>query len=96
MQIVQFLPAALRDFDGLDRITRRRVAAALERFAATGRGDVKRLQGRSGEFRLRVGKWRVFFDLDTPGILLINGIDNRGQVSLPPVPPRPPSAPRRR
>jgi len=80
MQTVQFLPAALRDFDGLDRITQRRVTAALERFAATGHGDVKRLQGRAGEFRLRVGKWRVFFDLDTPGILLVNGIDNRGQA----------------
>ena len=80
MQTVQFLPAALRDFDGLDRITQLRVTAALERFAATGHGDVKRLQGRPGEFRLRVGKWRVFFDLDTPGILLVNGIDNRGQA----------------
>jgi mRNA interferase RelE/StbE len=80
MQTVQFLPAGLRDFDGLDRITQRRVTAALERFAATGHGDVKRLQGRPGEFRLRVGKWRVFFDLDTPGILLVNGIDNRGRA----------------
>jgi len=80
MQTVQFLPAALLDFDGLDRITQRRVTAALERFAATGHGDVKRLEGRPGEFRLRVGKWRVFFDLDTPGILLVNGIDNRGQA----------------
>lgn len=80
MQTVQFPPAALRDFDGLDRITQRHVTVALERFAATGHGDVKRLQGRPGEFRLRVGKWRVFFDLDTPGILLVNGIDNRGQA----------------
>jgi mRNA interferase RelE/StbE len=80
MRTVQFLPAALRDFDGLDRITQKRVATALERFAATGHGDVKRLQGRIRDFRLRVGKWRVFFDLDTPGVILVTGIDNRGQA----------------
>lgn len=44
MRTVQFLPAALRDFDGLDRTTQQRVIAALERYAATGHGDVKRLQ----------------------------------------------------
>ena len=77
---VQFLPAALRDFDALDRLIQARVTAALERLASTGHGDVKKLQGRPGDFRLRVGKWRVFFDLDTPGTSLGTGIDNRGQA----------------
>jgi mRNA-degrading endonuclease RelE of RelBE toxin-antitoxin system len=77
---VQFLPAALRDFDALDRLIQARVTAALERLASTGYGDVKKLQGRPGDFRLRVGKWRVFFDLDTPGTILVTGIDNRGQA----------------
>ena len=80
MRTVQFLPAALRDFDGLDRVTQERVTAALERLAATGHGDVKKLQGRVRDLRLRVGKWRVFFDLDTPGAITVNGIDNRGQA----------------
>jgi mRNA-degrading endonuclease RelE of RelBE toxin-antitoxin system len=77
---VQFLPAALRDFDALDRLIQSRVMAALERLASTGHGDVKKLQGRPNDFRLRVGKWRVFFDLDTPGRILVTGIDNRGQA----------------
>jgi len=80
MRAVQFLPAALRDFDALDRIAQLRVVKALERLAATGHGDVKRLQGRVRDFRLRVGKWRVFLDLDTPGVILVTGIDNRGQA----------------
>jgi mRNA-degrading endonuclease RelE of RelBE toxin-antitoxin system len=77
---VQFLPAALRDFDALDRLIQARVTAALERLASTGHGDVKKLQGRPRDLRLRVGKWRVFFDLDTPGTILVTGIDNRGQA----------------
>ena len=32
------------------------------------------------DFRLRAGKWRVFFDLDTPGAIVVIGIDNRGQA----------------
>jgi mRNA-degrading endonuclease RelE of RelBE toxin-antitoxin system len=56
------------------------VIAALERFAATGHGDVKKLQGRIREFRLRVGKWRVFLYLDPPGTITVTGIDNRGQA----------------
>jgi mRNA-degrading endonuclease RelE of RelBE toxin-antitoxin system len=77
---VQFLPAALRDFDALDRLIQARVTAALERLASTGHGDVKKLQGRPRDLRLLVGKWRVFFDLDTPGTILVTGIDNRGQA----------------
>jgi mRNA-degrading endonuclease RelE of RelBE toxin-antitoxin system len=77
---VQFLPAALRDFDGLDRVAQARVTAALERLAVTGHGDVKKLQGRVRDFRLRVGKWRVFLDLDTPDAIVVTGIDNRGQA----------------
>jgi mRNA-degrading endonuclease RelE of RelBE toxin-antitoxin system len=77
---VQFLPAALRDFDALDRLAQVRVTAALERLASAGHGDVKKLQGRPRDFRLRVGKWRVFFVLDTPGTILVTGIDNRGQA----------------
>jgi len=80
IRTVQFLPAALRDFDALDRLVQVRVTAALERLASTGHGDVKKLQGRPNDFRLRVGKWRVFFDRDTPGTILVTGIDNRGQA----------------
>jgi mRNA interferase RelE/StbE len=78
-QIV-FRPAAVRDFENLDRVVQARIDAALSRFAATGHGDVKALKGRPGEFRLRVGKWRIFFLLDSPHIVRVLGIDNRGEA----------------
>jgi mRNA interferase RelE/StbE len=40
-----------------------RLVEAVERYAATGVGDVLKLQGRAG-YRLRVGGWRVLFELD--------------------------------
>jgi mRNA-degrading endonuclease RelE of RelBE toxin-antitoxin system len=50
------------------------------RLATTGRGDVKSLQGRPGELRLRVGKWRIFFSLDPPDLIRVLGIGNRGEA----------------
>ena len=44
--------------------------AGLHRYAMTGQGDVKALQGRNG-YRLRVGSYRVIFDEDATAILAI-------------------------
>ena len=50
-------------------------------FAADGRGDVKALKGAmKGRYRLRVGKWRVFFSLAQPDHVVVIDIDNRGQA----------------
>lgn len=63
---------ALKDVERLDAQHRERVVAAVERHASTESGDVKRLQGREREWRLRVGKWRVLFAYDREaGTLLI-------------------------
>ena len=43
-------------------------------------GDAKRLTDLEGLYRFRIGKWRVFFDLDTPDTVRIHGIDNRGEA----------------
>ena len=49
---------------GLDKSTARRIKQSTERFAETGAGNVKRLQGIDPpEFRLRVGDYRVRFYL---------------------------------
>jgi mRNA interferase RelE/StbE len=61
-------------------MVRARIEAALVRYAATGYGDVRSLKGRPGEFRLRVGKWRVFFYLERPEVIEVLGIDNRGEA----------------
>lgn len=71
---------AQKDLRRLDAATRRRVLAAVERFAATGEGDVKHLQGRP-ELRLRVGDWRVFLQQDRgEGTILVLGVANRGEA----------------
>ena len=55
----------------LPREGREQVEAELARYALTGRGDVRTLQGRDG-YRLRIGSYRVIFDEDQTTILAIH------------------------
>jgi mRNA-degrading endonuclease RelE of RelBE toxin-antitoxin system len=47
-----------------DRRQADRIHRAVEAYARTAEGDVLKLSGRSDEWRLRVGDWRVFFTID--------------------------------
>lgn len=62
--------SAAKDLDALPRDAREQVEAGLNRYAITGQGDVKPLQGRDG-YRLRIGRYRVMFDEDAVTILAI-------------------------
>ena len=59
---VEWTETSLDDMAALDKGIARRVKQTVERFAATGAGDVKRLQDiHPPEYRLRVGDYRVRF-----------------------------------
>lgn len=47
-----------------DPETPRRIGRAVTRSAETEHGDVLPLRGRAGEWRLRVGDWRLLFFVD--------------------------------
>ncbi|MCE2558753.1 MAG: type II toxin-antitoxin system RelE/ParE family toxin [Acidobacteria bacterium] len=79
---VAFSARALRDLKRADESTRRRITEALERYASTQVGEVKRLRGSSRPtWRLRVGDWRVLF-ARKPGEKLIEvvRVAHRSQV----------------
>ena len=61
---IRFESRAERDLSRLDRPVKRRVIAALDRLLERDPSlDLRRLRG-SDEWRLRVGDWRVRFELD--------------------------------
>lgn len=68
---VEFTPSARKDLRRLDRPVQQRIVDALDRLAAGERlsGDIRRLAG-STEYRLRVGDWRVRFELDGDRLLI--------------------------
>lgn len=68
---VSWLPAALRDMRRLDASTRDRIRSAVYRFAEEGHGDTRKLKGREGEHRLRVGSYRVIFAVEDGKIVIL-------------------------
>lgn len=75
-KIILTIPAQ-SDVRRIDRETAMRILTALHRFAETGEGDVKKLQGESGELRLRVGDYRVRFTEEHPDTLRIHSVVHR-------------------
>ncbi len=61
---VEWTRSAAADVERLNRTMQQRVRQAVYRMVELGYGDVKRLQGRADEWRLRVGQWRVRFTRD--------------------------------
>jgi len=58
---VTYTRRAQRDIRRIDRNVAIRIYSAINRFAETGRGDVRRLSARENQWRLRVGNYRVRF-----------------------------------
>lgn len=79
---IEWSQGALKDIRRLDKPLIARITRAIEVFAETGRGDVKRLTNADGAYRLRVGEWRVRFRLvhTEIQIMLIQAVLPRGEA----------------
>ena len=78
MRSIAFTPASARQWTKLSGDVRRRLDARLTEFAASGKGDVKRLKGRNGA-RLRVGDWRVIF-YEERGTIVVVAVGHRREI----------------
>ena len=80
MREVEWTETALEDMGALDKGIARRVKQAVERFADTGAGNVKQLQGIDPpEYRLRVGDHRVRFHMDDETVQVLR-VRNRREA----------------
>ena len=71
---------ARADIRRIDRDNAMRILTAIHRFAETGDGDIKKLQGGSGELRLRVGDYRVRFTEEPMDTLYIHSVRHRSEA----------------
>jgi mRNA interferase RelE/StbE len=72
------VPAELRK---IERDMAMRILLALTRYAETGEGDIKALEGGfKGTYRLRVGDWRVRFRRLQGGAIYVIAVRNRGDA----------------
>ena len=79
MKRIVWTGPARADVRSLGKPTAMRILSALHRFAETGTGDVKALQGRE-EFRLRVGDYRLFFVCPDPDTIEVRCVRHRGEA----------------
>jgi len=79
MKRIVWTAQAQSDVRSLSRPTAMQILAALHRFAESGAGDVKALQGRE-ELRLRVGDYRVFFVCPEPDAIEIRRVRHRSEA----------------
>ncbi len=78
MTVIWTTPAR-HDLRRLSRDTAARIVRAVDQFAETGQGDVKKLAGSANEWRLRVGTWRVRFTRGT-GTIIVTRVLPRGRA----------------
>ena len=61
---IEFKPQALKDLKGLPAGASRRIIAKAEALRDDLAGDVKKLTNFAPEYRMRVGNYRVLFEVD--------------------------------
>ena len=77
---VKLKPKACKDLKRLERATATRIANALEFLTNDLQGDVKKLTNFSPEYRLRVGQYRVLFEIEDEKYVMVYRIIHRREA----------------
>lgn len=67
---VELKPKAIKDLKGLPKTEGKRIIEKLNLLEDDLQGNVKRLTNYTPEYRLRVGDWRVLFEVDDKKIIV--------------------------
>jgi mRNA interferase RelE/StbE len=67
---VEFKPRALKDLQQVPERDRRRLFAKIEGLQNNLAGDVKKLTAATPEYRLRVGDYRVLFEIEGSRVVI--------------------------
>ena len=77
---VELKPRAMKDLRRIEREQATRIADSLERLQEDLQGDVKRLTNHTPEYRLRVGTYRVLFEIIEPNRVVVYRIVHRREA----------------
>ena len=79
MKRIDWTDPARTDVRSLSKATAMHILSALHRFAESGAGDVKALQGRE-ELRLRIGDYRLLFVCPDSDTVEVRRVRHRGEA----------------
>jgi mRNA interferase RelE/StbE len=67
---IDFKPRSLKDLKRLPKTAQRRIFEKIEELRDDLAGDVKKLTNFTPEYRLRVGKYRVLFEVEDNKVVI--------------------------
>ena len=67
---IELKPRAIRDLKSIDKSQARRIAEKIALMKVDLAGDVKRLTNFTPEYRLRVGDYRILFEVDGAKVVI--------------------------
>lgn len=74
---IRFSKRAEKDLDVLNEPMKTRVLLAIAKLPE---GDTKNIKGYPALRRLRIGGYRVIFEIDSPELIVIISVGPRGQI----------------
>lgn len=74
---IEFKPRAIKDLKALPTETARRIMDKIGGLQNDLRGDVKRLTDHTPEYRLRVGDYRVLFEIERQTVIVYRIVHRR-------------------
>ena len=77
---VDLKPKAIKDLKHLQKQDASRIADALERLQSDLTGDVKKLTNFTPEYRLRVGQFRVLFEIEKETRIIVYRVVHRREA----------------
>ena len=77
---VDLKPKAVKDLRRIEKTQATRIADSLEQLQHDLQGDVKKLTNHTPEYRLRVGDYRILFEIDGTDRVIIYRIMHRREV----------------
>jgi mRNA interferase RelE/StbE len=78
---IEFKPQALKDLKSLPAGEIRRIMAKVEALSDGLAGDVKKLTNFTPEYRLRVGNYRVLFEVDLGTVIVYRVLHRKDAYS---------------
>jgi mRNA interferase RelE/StbE len=63
-------PKAIKDLKNISKADAKKITAKIKEMENDLQGDVKKLTKHTPEYRLRVGDWRILFEIETNKIVI--------------------------
>ncbi len=70
MYVVELMPKAIKDLKALPKLEAKKIVEKIRSLEKGLNGDIKKLTNFTPEYRLRVGNYRVLFEIEEHRILV--------------------------